>query len=449
MSKPRILTKENIVNIVIKRASGAKQIDIAKEYDSSVDRMLSIQKKNKHLIDIFDIQKEYFMLSDGECKTNKHVPLLIAKNDFVCHTIEITGNIEDGILCTNHLYVDNPCLENNDEKHIDPCSFSLNETDVGLLKHFKVGVVYAVDSSDDNMLNIEYLTKKQFAEMSKHVENDFKLSRFNSDYDFNLANCFVESVEIKTEENIEKSDDVLDEKLEKSYVWNASSKFISISFGRDVWNADSSHPNFSDALICLAQDKIQEALDLINEQKAVERYVKGNVVITNGQLFYKDYNLKNGIANRIISAMREKKDFEFFLPFLENLMLNPSQRAVNRLFDFLEANDIEITEDGHFIAWKKVGPKYFDLYTGKMDNSPGKTVEVPRNQVDEDDTKTCSQGLHVCSKSYLKEYAKGYDSKIVSVKVHPKDVVSIPVDYNNAKMRTCGYVVLEDKSNTF
>lgn len=44
----------------------------------------------------------------------------------------------------------------------------------------------------------------------------------------------------------------------------------------------------------------------------------------------------------------------------------------------------------------------------------------------------------------LNHYGSSSGTKIVKVKVHPKDVVSIPVDYNNAKMRTCGYEVIEE-----
>ena len=232
------------------------------------------------------------------------------------------------------------------------------------------------------------------------------------------------------------------------FIWNANSKFISISQGRETWNADKDHPNFKQALQKLVDGDTQGALDLINVERAVKAFVKGNVKIEDGELTYKDLAIDSGLTKRILSLMEEGKEFTFLLPFLENLMLNPSRKAVYRLYDFLEANDIEITADGHFIAWKKVRADFLDIYTGKMDNSPGKTLSVPRNQVDEDD-RTCSQGLHVCSKSYLGHYGGCHGNKVVSVKVHPKDVVSIPVDYNNAKMRTSGYLVLEDKTEAF
>lgn len=235
-------------------------------------------------------------------------------------------------------------------------------------------------------------------------------------------------------------------------IWNASSKFISITIGRDVYNADKDHPAFKQAHQLLVDGDILGAVDLINVEQAVTRFVDGDIRIEDGQLFFKDIELKTGLTDRIIGLMYEGKDFKFLLPFLHNLLENPSRKAVYRLFDFLEANDIEITKEGYFIAWKKVRSNFHDVYTGTMDNSPGKEVRVERNQVDEDDERTCSQGLHVCSKSYLGHFGswggRGHD-KVVSVLVHPKDVVSIPVDYNNAKMRTAGYKVIEEVTTRF
>lgn len=233
-------------------------------------------------------------------------------------------------------------------------------------------------------------------------------------------------------------------------IWNASSKFISITVGRDVYNADKDHPAFKEALGLLVAGDIHGAVDLINVERAVTRFVDGDIRIEDGQLFFKDIELKTGLTDRIIGLMYEGKDFKFLLPFLHNLLENPSRKAVYRLFDFLEANDIEITKEGYFIAWKKVRSNFHDVYTGTMDNSPGKEVRVERNQVDEDDERTCSQGLHVCSKSYLGHFgSSSRGDKVVSVLVHPKDVVSIPVDYNNAKMRTAGYKVIAEVTSRF
>lgn len=292
---------------------------------------------------------------------------------------------------------------------------------------------YILDAIDDELYDIIHgdgftttdLLKRAFGE-----EEGFGLENTSS---FTLAPAKVE-VKVKAPEPI----------------WNASSKFISITIGRDVYNADKDHPAFKQAHQLLVDGDILGAVDLINVEQAVTRFVDGDIRIEDGQLFFKDIELKTGLTDRIIGLMYEGKDFKFLLPFLHNLLENPSRKAVYRLFDFLEANDIEITKEGYFIAWKKVRSNFHDVYTGTMDNSPGKEVRVERNQVDEDDERTCSQGLHVCSKSYLGHFGSyGSGDKVVSVLVHPKDVVSIPVDYNNAKMRTAGYKVIEEVTSRF
>jgi acyl carrier protein len=141
--------------------------------------------------------------------------------------------------------------------------------------------------------------------------------------------------------------------------------------------------------------------------------------------------------------MNEGFDVQPMLSFLENLMQNPSKRAVDELYGFLEQNSLPITEDGHFVAYKRVRDDYMDFYTGKMDNSVGKEVKMERNQVDDDKDRTCSTGLHFCSLEYLPHYHSN-QGRIVIVKINPADVVSIPSDYNNAKGRACRYVVIEE-----
>lgn len=229
----------------------------------------------------------------------------------------------------------------------------------------------------------------------------------------------------------------------EAVVWAGSSKFLSITYGRETYAADKEHPNFKQALQLCVDGKFEEAINLINIEKAITSYVDGNIRIENGQLFYQDIEIKSGLVDRIINDMQNGEDFEFYLPFLENLLENPSKTAVTRLFDFLQANDIEITEDGHFLAWKVIRHDYTDCYTGRFDNSIGKVVKMPRTHVIEDENRTCEAGLHVCARSYIRVFGSGND-RLVVVKVHPRDVVSIPVDYNNAKMRTCQYEVIRE-----
>ena len=42
---------------------------------------------------------------------------------------------------------------------------------------------------------------------------------------------------------------------------------------------------------------------------------------------------------------------------------------------------------------------------------------MARTRVNDDDTQTCSRGLHVCAKSYIRYFGSSSD-KVVKVKVH-------------------------------
>jgi hypothetical protein len=142
--------------------------------------------------------------------------------------------------------------------------------------------------------------------------------------------------------------------------------------------------------------------------------------------------------------MREGLPHEPLLNFFKNLMDNPSKRAVDELYDFLEAGELPITEDGHFLAFKNVRSNYRDIHSGNFDNSVGKVCEMPRNGVDEDKERTCSYGLHFCSIKYLPHFSDGENGKTMIVKINPRDVVAIPADYNNTKGRTCRYEVVAE-----
>lgn len=230
--------------------------------------------------------------------------------------------------------------------------------------------------------------------------------------------------------------------------WMANSKFLSVTIGAETYNASGDHPQFMEIIGLLREEKYDEAMEMLNIKRGLERYISGDLIIEGGTLKYKDLIIDSGLTRRIVEKMQNGEPFEPLVAFFENLMANPSRRAVYQLYDFLEHNDIEITDDGYFIAWKRVSSNFKDMYTGKFDNSPGTVVKVNRFQVDENPNVTCSHGLHVAAKSYIPHYGGG-SGKVIACKVNPADVVAIPTDYNNAKMRCAGYEVLYEVTSDF
>ena len=161
-----------------------------------------------------------------------------------------------------------------------------------------------------------------------------------------------------------------------------------------------------------------------------------------GVVTYKGQEVRNTLTERMLEMLNEGFDLAPMSKFLENLMQNPSMRAVNELYGFLEKGNLPITPDGCFLAYKAVRSDFKDIHSGKFDNSVGQTVAMPRNAVDDNKDRTCSYGLHFCSVDYLKHFART-DGHVVILKINPADVVSIPADYNDTKGRCAKYEVVD------
>jgi len=177
----------------------------------------------------------------------------------------------------------------------------------------------------------------------------------------------------------------------------------------------------------------------IEPKKVVLNYGNGNVSIQGETLFWKGKELHTTLAVKMIDMLKEGFPIEPMVHFMDNLYQNPSKRAVDELYGFLEKGNLPITPDGHFLAYKKVRANYLDVHSGTMDNSVGKIVEMERFDVDDNKDNTCSTGLHFCSKDYLNSFG---GERTVIVKINPRDVVSIPSDYNATKGRACRYEVV-------
>lgn len=224
---------------------------------------------------------------------------------------------------------------------------------------------------------------------------------------------------------------------------------LTVFINSQMFTVDNSHPNYNKIREMLKQyshDKVdvsQEIMELYDIKKNIEEYGDGVISIEDGVVYANGMSLDNSLTKRMIRMMNEGFNVEPLKNFLSNLVKNPSNRSVQELYDFLDQNDLPITSDGHFLAYKSVTSDYKDRHTRKLDNSVGSIVTMPRNLVDDQKDRTCSTGLHFCSLGYL-DFFHNSQSRIVVLKINPADVVSIPIDYNNSKGRCCRYEVVDD-----
>ena len=227
-----------------------------------------------------------------------------------------------------------------------------------------------------------------------------------------------------------------------SYPFIIQGNNITVVIGNKPHTIAKSHITYSKVVDAIKAGDWAKVADLVEPKKVVLNYGKGNVSVQGEQLFWKGKPMHNALATRMITMLQDEFPIEPLVNFMENLMTNPSKRAVDELYGFLEKNSLPITPDGHFLAYKKVRDDYMDIYSNTMLNAPGQVLEMERNEVNDDKDQTCSSGLHFCSQEYLPHFGTGSGNRVVIVKINPRDVVSIPSDYNNAKGRTCRYEVV-------
>ncbi|CAL9994750.1 RIIB lysis inhibitor [Vibrio phage K397] len=214
------------------------------------------------------------------------------------------------------------------------------------------------------------------------------------------------------------------------------------------------HANFAPLAKAIKDGKWEDVYRLIDIQKAINQYSKGLLKVEKGTITFDGEAIKHdGFCKRMMTILQggQENDVERLANFLEKVMENPSNNIVNRIFDFMKFADVEIADDGDIIAYKGVRGDYRDGHSGKISNAPGNVVTMRRNRVNEKQEQTCSYGLHVCSLSYLPQMScfGGSSNKIVRVKLSPTDIVSIPTDYKDAKIRCCRYEVVEDVTSAY
>jgi hypothetical protein len=185
--------------------------------------------------------------------------------------------------------------------------------------------------------------------------------------------------------------------------------------------------------------------------------VSDRVGIAGGRVLF-DGEVQDSEITRAIVAYYGAPDLPTgekpFLPlvrFMEKIATNPNEHSRDHLYRWLANHNFAIAEDGDIICYKSVrhdglsshsGSAYVNgvLVNGRIPNKPGTVIEMPRGDVTFDPRNGCSQGLHVANWSFARAFCEGPKLRL---KVNPRDVVSVPTDASDQKMRVCRYYIID------
>jgi len=225
------------------------------------------------------------------------------------------------------------------------------------------------------------------------------------------------------------------------------------------------HPNFNMIFQALEDNPRDESvIPLFDIEKTLNnelsKILSERVSVRNGEVLFDGDPLNNGVAKQILRFVEEglTDRLTAVVAFTEKVMTNPQEHSRDQLFNWLARFDFTITEEGDIVGYKgcnvgnnespvssrpapekdgviRNGEAVVNEYVKNLD---GDVIEMPRSKVDFNAGVGCSVGLHVGTYAYAKSFAP----VLLEVHVNPRDVVSVPVDCGEQKMRVCRYTVV-------
>lgn len=230
---------------------------------------------------------------------------------------------------------------------------------------------------------------------------------------------------------------------------------ITVFEGGQVLVADSSHPNYQ-AIVehAIAGKDVADLMDATATVVEKFKRISERVTLSNGSLFFDGEKVENVLTDQVLSFMSDGLDFAPLVNFWEKISQNPKKHSRKQAYRWLAAHNFTIDSEGFILAYKGVvnngdgtylsihsGPAVVDgvAVNGQVPQQVGSLVEMDRSKVTFDPSVGCSSGLHAGTWDYASSFAQG---AVLTVRINPRDIVSVPTDCADAKMRVSRYSVV-------
>lgn len=251
--------------------------------------------------------------------------------------------------------------------------------------------------------------------------------------------------------------------MKYNLVRNGDDANVTAFINGEMYTANNEHPSW-DKIVAGLNANDESVAELFNVEKSImtrfER-ISERVTVRQGNVYFDGEAVNNTLTSAILRFMDEGADFKPLVNFFEKAATNPNEHSREQLYRWLDTHDFSLTPAGDIVGYKGVA---FDeehgyksqnsgeatvngeVKTGQIPNPLGAVVEMPRGSVQHDPSRGCHTGLHVGTWDYARNFSR---DAVLEVHVNPRDVVSVPTDCSDAKMRVCRYVVVKPITSAY
>lgn len=194
----------------------------------------------------------------------------------------------------------------------------------------------------------------------------------------------------------------------------------------------------------------QKSVELHNNALTlVEKIQKSKLLSMRGDVVYWEevscLSVPEELVKAIIKAEEEHNELKIstYRNFWTLMSLNPDERCRKNLFWFLQKYGMTISRCGFFVGYRNVDKTekenvFTDHHSHTFKIRIGEMVTMDRNKCDTVQENTCSTGLHIGGRGWLRKNYFG-DTGLACL-INPADVVAVPPYDNYGKFRTCAYL---------
>lgn len=234
---------------------------------------------------------------------------------------------------------------------------------------------------------------------------------------------------------------------------------LTIVFGDgSIQPISGEHPGFQSILEALkakaSDDLIRGLADPANLIFTKTHRLTDRITLAGGTLLLDGDVLEGPLADFIVNIAQNsdnESSYMAWVKFVDKLATNPSPESRDHLFMFMTTHGITVTPEGDIVLYKGVNADGTSIHAGygivdgqamdgNLPNKVGSVLEFPRSKVNANRGIGCATGLHAGTHEYASAFSRG---QLLTVVINPRDVVSVPSDHENSKVRVSRYTVLE------